>query len=203
MKTLQNSIFVLVFGFFVLFFFTDGFSAFTSEGARRLAIEKNPIVLPRVELTSADDSQIFLQDFDDKFLLVDFIFTSCRTVCPMVTQNFKELSDKINRTAIKDKVLLVTISFDPDRDTPTALKAYSSALGIDPHRWKFVTVSNKQQLKVLLSTFGIVVIPAPDGQYEHNSAIHLVDQATRLAKIYDYEAADLILEDLKERVYDS
>ena len=203
MKALQNSILVLVSGFLILFFFTDGLSAFTSEGARRLAVEKNPIALPKVELTSSDGSRIFLQDFDNKIVLVDFIFTSCRTVCPMVTQNFKELSDKINRAAIKDRVLLVTVSFDPDRDTPDVLNAYSSALGIDSRRWKFVTVNNKQQLDVLLSAFGVVVIPASDGQYEHNSAIHLVDQAGKLAKIYDYEATDLIFQDLNERIHES
>lgn len=196
MKAVVNSILVVAFGIAVLFASTNGFSAFTSEGVRRLKIENNPVVLPRVPLVNSTGDTFYIQNFQDKSVLVDFIFTNCSSVCPMVTQNFKLLHKEVQKSSLKDKVVLVTISFDPERDTPSVLKRYGDAVGAGEPSWYFATVKNKESLQELLDIYGIVVIPAPNGQFEHNSAIHLVNTQGKLTKIYDYGAINEIVQDL-------
>jgi protein SCO1/2 len=198
MKVIVNSILVVVFGIAVLFASTNGFSAFTSEGVRRLKIESNPVILPRIALVNSTGDTFYIQTFKNKSVLVDFVFTNCSSMCPMVTQNFKSLHKKLHESSLKDEVMLLTISFDPERDTPSVLKRYSDAVGAQESSWYFATVKNKETLQELLDVFGIVVIPAPNGQFEHNSAIHLVNTTGKLAKIYDYEAIDEIVKDLSE-----
>ena len=200
LKTIGNTIIVFIVGLSILFFLTDGLNAFTSEGARRYEIEQRPIELPNIYLLDAKGNYFLIQDYSEKIVLVDFIFTKCRSVCPIITQNLKKLHTRLKRSLIAKHVVLLTISFDPDYDTPPVLARYSEAVGADTHDWIFATVENKRQLQILLDTFGIVVIPSPDGQFEHNAAIHLVDRSGRLAKIFDYDSIELILQDLMTRV---
>ena len=200
LKTIGNTIVVFIVGLSILFFLTDGLNAFTSEGARRYEIEQQPIELPNIYLLDTKGNYFLIQDYSEKIVLVDFIFTKCRSVCPIITQNFKKLHTRLKRSLMAKNVVLLTISFDPDSDTPPVLARYSKAVGADTHDWIFATVENKLQLQVLLDTFGIVVIPSPDGQFEHNAAIHLVDRSGRLAKIFDYDSIELILQELMTRV---
>ena len=199
MKTVGNATLVILAGAIFLFFSTSGLKAFTSEGVRRLEVEKNPISIPDIKLDSADGNSILFKDYRGKIVLVDFIFTSCTNVCPMLTQTFQKLHKELQQSPMREKVVLLTISFDPDRDSPAVLENYASAVGADSQSWKFATVNNRPQLQEILDIFGIIVIPAPNGQYEHNSAIHLVNQYGKLAKIYDYEATNLIMQEVKER----
>ena len=199
MKAVRNAALVIFAGAIFLFFFTSGLKAFTSEGVRRLDVERNPISIPDIKLDSADGNSFSIIDYHGKIVLVDFIFTSCTSVCPMLTQNFQKLHKELQQSSMQERVVLLTISFDPDRDSPAVLKNYASAVGADSLSWKFATVNNRQQLQEILDVFGIIVIPAPNGQYEHNSAIHLVNQYGELAKIYDYDATSLIMQEVKER----
>ncbi len=197
MKVFRNTALTLLVGIVVLFFTTSGFKAFTSEGARRLHIEQHPITLPNIPLNSSSGEEFFIQDLQNKIVLVDFIFTNCTSICPMMTQNFRTLQKELQSSPLQEFVVLLTVSFDPDRDTNQVLAEYAGAVKANTALWKFATVTDKKNLQELLNTFGIVVIPAPDGQYEHNGAIHLINQFGKLAKIYDYAATELILNDLK------
>ncbi len=198
MKTVKNTIFVIIIGAAFLFFFTNGLKAFTSEGVRRLNVENHPISLPVIELIDAEEEIFLMQDYKGKVVLVDFIFTHCAAVCSINTRKIQQLYKELQHSSMKGRAMLLTLSFDPDRDTPNALKSYAVAMKADVSAWRFATVRNKRRLKDLLDAFGIVVIPAPNGQYEHNSAVHLVNAASQLAKIYDYESTALILQHLKE-----
>ena len=197
MRAAGNTVLVLVAAAAVLFFLTDGLNAFTSEGARRYQIERHPSVLPRIQLTDTDGEAFYIQNFGGKTLLVDFIFTHCADVCPLMTQRFRDLQKRLHAGRLHERVALLTISFDPARDTVETLRNYAEAAGADAAVWKFATVTDRGQLPTLLDAFGIVAIAAPDGQFEHNAAIHRVDPPGRLARIYDYTATQSILQDLE------
>ena len=196
-RTLFNTALVLALGTVLLFEFTHGLSVFTSEGERRLSVQQNPLALPKVDLIDSDKNNFRITDYQNKIVLIDFIFTHCNSICSMLTQHFKTLSGALQDSGLQAKVVLLTVSFDPQRDSPAVLKRYSQAVGADSGAWRFATVANKNQLQALLDTFGIIVIPAPHGQFEHNSAIHLINEDHKLAKIYDTQAIDKIIADLK------
>jgi protein SCO1/2 len=80
---------------------------------------------------------------------------------------------------------LLSISFDPARDTPAALRDYARRMHADPRIWKFATLADGRDARRLLDEFGIVVIRAPAGEFDHNAAIHVVDARARLVRIVD------------------
>jgi protein SCO1/2 len=80
---------------------------------------------------------VTLADLKGKIWVANFIFTRCAGPCPVMTSRMAELKGKLGR--VGDGVVLVSVSVDPDFDTPEVLKAYADRLGADPTRWKFLS----------------------------------------------------------------
>ena len=88
--------------------------------------------VPDVELVRDDGKTVRLrQEFDDgRPVVLTFIFTSCTTVCPMISATLAQLQRKLGPA--RDQVHLVSISIDPEFDTPARLREYASKLGAGP-----------------------------------------------------------------------
>ena len=171
----------------VLWLGTDGFSAFTAETARRADILRSPRALPAVVLEDQDGRAFRLQDYQGRLLAVEFIYTRCTTLCRSLGMAFKQIRDRVPQQALGRDFALVSISFDPDRDDLTSLKAYGHTYGADGAHWRIARVRNTADIKPLLEAFGIVVIPDRLGGFEHNAAIHLVGRDGKLAQISDID----------------
>ena len=83
---------------------------------------------------------------------------------------------------------LLSISFDPAHDDAARLASYASRMHMDRAAWNVVTLSSVADRARLLDSFGIMVIPAPLGEFEHNEALHIVDSRGRLVQIMDFYA---------------
>ncbi|WP_233871385.1 SCO family protein [Paraburkholderia adhaesiva] len=94
--------------------------------------------VPSVTLVREDGKQVSLTDElnDGRPVLLTFIYTTCTTVCPMVSQTFQEFQEKLGSE--RDKVHLVSISIDPEEDTPERLKAYAARFNAGPE-WQLYT----------------------------------------------------------------
>lgn len=199
MRALASLAAVLVAGSTVLWQATDGLRAFTADGARRVAVSQSPRVLPAALLEDQDGRRLRLADYAGDVVLVDFIYTRCPTICTRMTDTLREVAAALPRRASGNPVHLLSISFDPDHDTPAALRDYAVAQGADPRSWRFARVSDTGQLKTLLDAFGIVALPDGAGGFVHNAAVHVVDAEGRLAAILDYDDAAGIIERLEAR----
>lgn len=73
----------------------------------------------------------------DRVVVVDFIYTTCTTVCPVLTTTMARVQDQLDAKA-KEEVRLVTISVDPARDTPARMKEYGEKFGVKPG-WVWLT----------------------------------------------------------------
>ncbi len=103
---------------------TQGFAVFTTESARRLSVQNQPIVLSDANLTDSANNKNDLLDrlkSDGRVAIVNFIYTRCPYVCVTMGLEFQELQQLITDREVQDKVRLVSISFDP-RDTPDWLQ---------------------------------------------------------------------------------
>ena len=82
------------------------------------------------------------QDFyNDKIYIADFFFTTCQSICPIMTKNMKEIQDKL----INDKeILLLSHSVTPEIDSVQQLKKYEIENNIDENKWNLVTGDKKQ-----------------------------------------------------------
>ncbi|MGF6262533.1 protein SCO1/2 [Paraburkholderia youngii] len=94
--------------------------------------------LPAVTLVRDDGKAVSLPDElnDGRPVILTFIYTSCTTICPMVSQTFEELQARLG--ADRDKVHLVSISIDPEEDTTARLKAYAARFDAGPE-WQHYT----------------------------------------------------------------
>lgn len=186
-RGIAASLLITVLGCGLLWFGTDSLAAFTSETARREAVLHQPRPLPAIFLEDQDGRLFRLQDYRNKLVAVEFIYTRCTTLCSALGAGFRQIRDNIPAAALERDIVLVSISFDPQHDTPERLKTYASRFGADGHGWRIARVRNKADLKAVLDAFGIVVIPDGFGGFEHNAAIHLVDREGRLTLIADYD----------------
>lgn len=88
----------------------------------------------------------------DRVVLISFIFTNCEFACPMQAQKLKQ-TRALMVPAIQDEVWFVTLSVDPERDTPEAMKRFAEKQGVDESRWIFLT-GEKQNLEFLIKKLG-------------------------------------------------
>jgi protein SCO1 len=163
---------------------TDGLRAFTAEGARRLSIIEHPRPVPAVRLIDMRGRELMLEDDLGRVVVVEFIYTTCPTICFALGASFAKLRDQIRTAGLADRVRLISISFDL-RDSPEALGDYAQVHGADGGLWITARPEDERALRALLRTFGVTVIPDGFGGFVHNAALHVIDQQGRLVAIFD------------------
>jgi protein SCO1 len=165
---------------------THGFTALTSETARRQAVAAEPIAVP--ELWGIDQTgkrRALLDKVDHRTVIVDFIFTRCTSVCSALGNSYQQLQADILEKHLEKEVRLVTVSFDPEHDTPAIIADYGRRFRANPESWTILTPIDSEALRRALEAFGVVRVPAPDGQFIHNAAFNVIDRRGRLARIVD------------------
>jgi protein SCO1/2 len=168
---------------------TDGFRALTSEEARRRAIAASPRVVPVVELEDQDGRTFTLAHYRGRPVVVDFIYTGCGSVCPLLSDGFRRLYRAPVVVGDDARPLqLVSVTFD-SLDTPARLREYASHYEADGDSWRFARVRSARDLATLLESFGVVVISDGRGGFQHNAAIHVVDERGRLTRVLDVGAS--------------
>jgi cytochrome oxidase Cu insertion factor (SCO1/SenC/PrrC family) len=128
--------------------------------------------------------------------LVSFVYLSCPDSCPTATATLAALDAKLaERPELGSRVKLVTVSFDPARDTPERMAALRR--GLSPRgRWHFATAASGSALQPVLDDFGQDAMPLSDDAAEriaHVLKVFLVDGQGRVRNIYSSGFLDLRL----------
>lgn len=177
---------VLLFGVVLFYTGTDGFRAFTAEAARVNQLKQDKPQLPQVTLEDHSGMQYSFAAFEDKYLFITFMYTSCPTVCVELEMNMAEVYRRIPQQYLGKDITFLSISFDPERDTPTVLNRYKDYFGSDGVTWRMARVPDQRELEMLTDRFGVIVIPDGYGGFAHNSAFYLVDRSGYLIDVMDY-----------------
>ncbi len=196
MKTWAALLLVLAAGISALWHGTDGFQAVTTEAARRQAVARAPKALPAATLQFASGQELPLAQAlrqDGRIAIVNFIYTRCNAICSAMGSELQQMQRRLVETGLAGRVRLLSISFDP-ADDAAQLAAYAERMRAQPQIWQFAGVADSGQRQALLHAFGIVVVPAPLGEFEHNAAFHIVGADGRLARIVDYDAPEAALD---------
>ncbi len=124
-------------------------------------------------------------------VLLAFMYTHCTTVCPMVTERMESIAKRFGGGAgvLGNGLRMVSISFDPVRDTPAWLATYSRSVGADPRWWLFLTGS-PQQVADVLDRYDFHVTRRPSGDFDHVSRVYLIDAAGSIRQIYSVSFLD-------------
>jgi protein SCO1 len=124
-----------------------------------------------------------------RLVALTFIYTRCPlpTFCPLMDRHFADIQrDVKTRQALRGRVELLSVSFDPQYDTPEILRRHAAALGADPAVWTFVTGS-RDGIEQFAGRFGVVIISghSPDGSdLTHTLSTAVIDREGRLVKLY-------------------
>jgi protein SCO1 len=182
---------VLLFGCVLFYVGTDGFRAFTAETARVNQLTSEQPKFPDVTLEDSNGRMYPISEFEDKYVFITFLYTSCMTVCPQLEMNMSQVYEKIPSQYIGEDIIFLSISFDPERDDPATLDMYKNYFNSDGETWRMARINDQSELDALLKTFGVIVIPDESGNFAHNSAFYLVDRESRLIDVMDYTEIDL------------
>lgn len=178
---------IMVFGFTLFYFGTDGFRAFTAETARVNALVDEQPMLPDVMLEDSKNREYDFSEFAGKYVMMTFVYTRCTTVCPQLEMNLQEVYEAIPPAYLGEDIVFLTVSFDRERDTPEILDRYRTYFGSDGDLWRMARVNDPAELDLLLDTLGVIVIPDGDGDFSHNVAFYFIDPDGGLLDVLDFE----------------
>ena len=193
--------FVLCLGVFTaglaaIFQATAGGTAFTTETLRRAAVLQAPMAVPDFVVVDAQGQVQGLRNLlgqGGRVVIVDFVYTRCTTLCLALGTVFQQLQAQIVRQGLQDRVGLLSISFDPLQDRPPELAAYAQRMQMQAAVWQLVSLRSEADRRRLLDSFGIMVVPAPLGEFEHNAALHVVSPEGRLVRILGLDESSAAL----------
>jgi protein SCO1/2 len=146
--------------------------------------------VPATALTDERGRALTFRDLRASAVAITFIYTRCPLpqFCPLMDRRFAEVQRIATADrALQKRVQLLSVSFDPDIDTPAVLRAHALKLGADPSLWRFVT-ARRAEVDRFASAFGVGVIRESDGTITHNLRTAVVGPDGRLFSVYDGSA---------------
>jgi len=139
-------------------------------------------------LTNQNDQVATLADLSNHVWIADIIFTRCAGSCPVMSTEMKSLQDALPSTSAAK---LVTLTTDPDYDTPAILKKYGEHHGADFQRWTFLTGTKKELAGLATGSLKLGSTPVPPQErtssvdlFVHSTIFVVVDKQARLRGIF-------------------
>jgi protein SCO1/2 len=129
---------------------------------------------PDFALTSQDGAEVTLESLRGRVVAVTFIYTSCSDVCPMLSDKLARVQDALGPD-FGTRIAFLSITVDPEHDTPEVLKEYAEALDADLAGWSFLT-GEPAAIRDVAHRYGVAVAKAADGQVDHTLLTTLVDR---------------------------
>jgi protein SCO1/2 len=174
------------------------FPALMVLGVVAFATLKPVKVLPRVRpapsfiLTDQIGRRLTNEDLRGQTVLYTFGYSGCDATCEPLNAMMKSVQDDPARYTADDLPLtLVTMLFDPERDTPEAMQAYAKSVGADPARWHFATGDPTRLKQTIGGGFEVYYTPKNDGGFTFEPAAVLVDALGMIRGEYRMQAQNL------------
>ena len=135
-------------------------------------------------LTNQNGKLVTQNDYRNKIYIADFFFTTCPTICPIMTKNMAAIQDKILND---EEVMLLSHSVTPDIDSVPQLKKYALEKGVVDNKWNLVTGNKQQIYELARKSYMAVKTDGDGGPYDmiHTENFILVDKERRIRGFYD------------------
>ena len=199
----------------LIFMFLKGFA--TNSYVIPIFFEKG-VDNPFQECPLADTTQHYIPDFTftnqlgqpvgkaqmvGKVTIVDFFFTSCPSICPLMSTEMERVNDMFRE---EPKIQILSISIDPEFDTPEILKGYADKYNAQAGKWDFLTGEKTETYQLAKCGF---ILPTLDGMgvpddFAHSDKFVLVDELGRIRGFYsgtNREEVDLLMLEAKVLMY--
>jgi len=162
--------------------------------------------LPQFSLVAEDGKPFGRDDLLGRVWIADFVFTSCADACPRLQAKMKKLQDRLVPLEQGGNIGLLSISVDPERDTPQKLKQYGDIFGARQGLWRSLTGEQKEVERTVVQGFHTAMAKIPregaDPHLEafdimHGERLVLVDRMGRIRGFYDADEPDKVLRDAR------
>ena len=149
-------------------------------------------------LTNQNGETISEQFYDNKIYVADFFFTTCPTICPIMTENMFYIQEK----TINEEILLASFSVTPEIDSVAQLKKYAIEKGVDDKKWNLLTGDKKEIYELARKSYLVAKDDGDGGKYDmiHTENFVLIDKERRIRGFYDgtnIEEMGKLLDDIK------
>lgn len=153
--------------------------------------------IPEFSFTDQDSNKVTNETFEGKIYVADFFFTSCPSICPIMTKQMKRIYDHFEG---QDRLMFISHSIDTRHDSVPVLKAYADRLNIDDAKWRFIT-GDKSEIYAIANDYFNVAYEDEDapGGYDHSGKIILVDPQGHIRAFCDGtdpESVDQFMKDI-------
>ncbi len=160
-----------------------GLIGFMVLGAAAFKIFQPVQVVPRIRLAPGfslidqNGNRLTNEDLRGQIVLYNFIYTRCPEPCANLTQTMQEIQARLDEAELGGiPMTFVTISFDPEYDTPEMLNKYAESIGVDSSQWKFTTTQDASLLKHIIGGgFEAYYTPKEEGGFRFDPKFVLVD----------------------------
>jgi protein SCO1 len=139
--------------------------------------------LPAVSLIDQNGNQVSLASFKGKPVLIDFIYTSCPGPCSVLTSKLVSVAQNLG-PRLGPQVEMISLSIDPEHDTPKALKDYAQRLGADRSGWLFLT-GKPEDVERVLAAYNLRRMREADGSVTHMETLFLLGPDGHQRRIYN------------------
>ncbi|NNE31467.1 MAG: SCO family protein [Winogradskyella sp.] len=150
-------------------------------------------------LTNQNGERITHNTYKDKIYVADFFFTTCQTICPIMTDHMYQIQEEL---LDDDEVLLLSHSVTPKIDSVAQLKRYAINKGVNDNKWNLVTGDKKQIYQLARKSYLAVKTQGNGDQYDmiHTENFMLIDKKRQIRGFYDGtqpEDIERLLEDIE------
>lgn len=155
--------------------------------------------IPPFSFIDQDGQTVTEKTVEGKIYVADFIFTTCPSICPVMTKNLKKVQDVFGEN---ENVMILSHSIDPEYDQPAVLKKYAEEKGADTRFWKFLTGDRDTIYEICEKSymaFAKTDKEAPGG-YIHSGFFVLIDKDRHIRGAYDGTEegkTEMLIEDIK------
>ena len=162
--------------------------------------------LPQFSLIDEQGKPFHRDDMLGRVWVADFVFTSCADACPRLQNKMRRIQDRLLPLEQGGNIGLLSISVDPERDTPEKLRSYAQAFGARAGMWRYLTGEQKEVERTVVQGFHTAMAKMPvksaDSHIEafdimHGERLVLVDRLGRIRGYYDADDQDNLLRDAR------
>lgn len=166
------------------------------KSEQRCTMTEPPIAeVPDFSFTTQEGKMLTKADLLGKVWVADFIFTRCAGPCPIMTSRMADLAAKVSKIP---SVKLVSISVDPDYDTPEVLAKYAANIHVDPNQWCFVTGPIEKIAAFSQQGMKQSLVVEPGAMPNHSTRFLVVDQKGFIRSCHDVTDPEAIQKMLSE-----
>jgi len=164
---------VIIFGVWV---FRESQSRSEGEDLVYITIDGEKRKVPEFDLTNQDGNSISQEYYDGKVYVVEFFFSTCPTICPIMNKNLVQVQRKFYG---EDQFGIASVSIDPINDTVKRLKAYADEIGVKHPHWNLLTGEIDEVMDLANNGFNLYAKKESRaaGGFEHSGFFALVDKA--------------------------